>query len=212
MNWVVKTFKSSIGKKLLMAVTGLSFCLFLLVHLVGNLFIYGGRESFNSYVEHLHGLGFLVNLAEAGLILFALIHVVTALTLYLENLTARPVSYVVKAKAGGRTTSSWAMPYTGLYILVFVIIHLFTMKFADHTGRTVYDVVDTVMSNSIYFIFYIVSMVVVALHIIHGLWSAFQTLGANHPKYMPAVHRLSLAYGVILGVLFGFIPVFMLIV
>jgi succinate dehydrogenase / fumarate reductase cytochrome b subunit len=212
MNWLIKSFSTSVGKKLLMAVTGLSFCLFLLVHLFGNMFIYVGESSFNLYVEHLHSLGFLVNLAEAGLVVFAVIHVITGLILYLQNQAARPTRYAVNKNQGGRTLGSWLMPYTGLYILVFVIIHLVTFKFADHTGTTTYDIVDRVFANGFYFVFYVVSMFLVALHISHGLWSGFQSLGLNHPKYMPAIQRVSLGFAVVVGVLFGFIPIFMLTV
>lgn len=211
MNWVVRTFTSSIGKKTLMAVTGLSFCSFLAVHLFGNFFIYVGKDSFNSYVDHLHALGVLVNLAEAGLITFALIHVITAVTLFFQNLASRPVRYALKKRAGGRTWASQLMPYTGLYILLFVLFHLLTFKFADHTNRTVYDVVDTAFAGFGYPVFYIFSMIVVAFHISHGLWSGLQTLGLNHPKYMPAIRTLGLVFSIVLGVGFGFIPIFMFV-
>ncbi|MEW6261828.1 MAG: succinate dehydrogenase cytochrome b subunit [Thermodesulfobacteriota bacterium] len=209
MNWVLETFTSSIGKKTLMAVTGLSFCAFLALHLFGNFFLYVGRESFNSYVVHLHTLGVLVNLAEAGLIAFALIHVITAVTLYFQNLFSRPARYAVKKSAGGRTWASRLMPYTGLYILIFVLIHLVNIKFAETPNRTVYDLVDALFTNPGYLAYYVFSMIVVAFHVSHGLWSGFQTLGLNHPQYMPAIQKLSLALAVIVGVGFGFIPIMM---
>jgi succinate dehydrogenase / fumarate reductase cytochrome b subunit len=210
MNWLFRSFASSIGKKTLMAVTGLSFCAFITVHLFGNLFLYVGRDSFNSYVDHLHALGILVNLAELGLITLAVIHITAAVYLYFDNLAARPVRYEVTARAGGRTWASQLMPYTGLYILLFVLIHLITFKFADHTNRTVYDIVDTAFSNAGYLLFYMFSMVVVAFHISHGLWSACQTLGLNHVKYMPAIQKFGLGFSVAVGVIFGLIPIFML--
>ena len=211
MIWFVNTFKASIGKKLVMSLTGLSFCLFLAVHFIGNFFLYVGPEYFNSYVEHLHALGLLVNAAEAGLIILAVCHIIFALTLYLQNNAARPTQYAVKKNAGGQTLASRLMPYTGLYILFFVIIHLITFKFADHTGITVYDIVNRAFSSPGYLVFYAVSMILVGLHITHGLWSAFQTLGANHPKYMPAIQKLSWIYAVIIGVGFGLIPIYMFI-
>ena len=210
MNWLFRMFASSIGKKTLMAVTGLSFCAFITVHLFGNLFLYVGRDSFNSYVDHLQALGVLVYLAEAGLIALAVIHITTAVFLYFENLASRPVRYAVSTKAGGRTWASQLMPYTGLYILMFVLLHLINIKFADLTNRTVYDVVDTVFSSGGYLLFYMFSMVVVGFHISHGLWSAFQTLGLNHSKYMTAIQKFGLAFSVAVGVIFGLIPIFML--
>ena len=77
MNWVIQTFRSSVGKKMLMAITGLSFCLFLLAHLASNLNIYDGRDAFNGYAERLHALGPLLTLAELGLLIFTLIHPVS---------------------------------------------------------------------------------------------------------------------------------------
>ena len=212
MNWLKLALFSSIGRKALMAVTGLSFCAFLVVHFVGNFFLYVGRDSFNSYVEHLHALGFLVNIAEMGLLFFAAVHILAAVTLYIENLMARPVRYAYRRDAGGRTLASRLMPYTGLYILLFVLFHLITFKYADHTGTTVYDLVNQAFASFGYIVFYIFSMAVVAFHISHGFWSAFQTLGLNHPKYMPAIHIISLALAVVIGVGFGLIPIYMLIV
>ena len=209
MKWLVDAIWSSVGKKTLMAVTGLSFLLFLAVHFVGNVFLYVGPESFNSYVSHLNALGFLVIVAEWGLVGLAVIHVCTGLLLFLENLRARPVRYAVNRTAGGRTWSSRLMPYTGLYMLVFVVVHLLTVKYADLTGRTLYDVVDATFSSVGYILYYVVTMAVVALHVRHGVWSGFQTLGLNHIKYMPTLERLGIAYAVLLGVGFGLIPFYM---
>lgn len=210
MNWVVRTLSTSIGKKQLMAVTGILFLLFLAAHLVGNLTIYSGAQSFNAYSERLHTLGGLLVLTEVGLVLCAVIHIITALILFLENRKARPVKYAVdKSGGGGRTISSRTMPYTGLLILVFVIVHLSTVSrfFVDRTNRTVFEVVTKVFSNPGYIIFYTVAVVIVAFHVRHGLWSAFQTVGASHPKYMPFIEKLSIVFAIIVGVGFGTLPI-----
>lgn len=208
MNWLVKTLGSSIGKKLLMALTGLSFCGFLVGHLAGNLFIYGGRDSFNSYAEHLQSLGPLLILLEIGLITFAIIHVVTGLFLFYQNWSARPVRYLVNKAAGGRTIGSATMPYTGVILLMFVIFHLFHFTFVDKTHQTIFDIVSTSFQNPIYVALYIAVMVVAAIHVSHGFWSAFQTIGINHPKYMPLIRGLSLAFSIVIAAGFGFIPVY----
>ncbi len=210
MNWVVRTLSTSVGKKQLMAVTGILFLLFLAAHLAGNLTIYSGAKSFNAYSERLHALGGLLVLTEVGLVLCAVIHIVTALILFLENRKARPVKYAVdKSGGGGRTISSRTMPYTGLLILVFVIVHLSTVSrfFVDRTNRTVFEVVTEVFSNPGYIIFYTVAVVIVAFHVRHGLWSAFQTVGASHPKYMPFIEKLSIVFAIIVGVGFGTLPI-----
>ncbi|ACL04845.1 succinate dehydrogenase cytochrome b subunit [Desulfatibacillum aliphaticivorans] len=207
MDWVKGTFGTSIGKKQLMAVTGLGFIGFLTGHLLGNLTIYLGPDAFDSYAEHLHALGPLVNAAEIGLLLFAIIHVGTGLLLFLQNYKARPVKYVGKKWAGGRTIFSATMPYTGILILLFLIIHLKTFHFVDHDSQTISQIVSHAFSSVGYVLFYMFSMIVVAFHVKHGFWSAFQTLGLNHLKYMPTIFVLSALAALAAGFGFGFLPV-----
>jgi succinate dehydrogenase / fumarate reductase cytochrome b subunit len=209
MNWLVKTFSSSIGKKQVMAVTGLSFCVFVTVHLLGNLTIYAGKDSFLSYVDHLHSVEALVVLAEFGLIFFAVLHIGMGLFLFLENYKARPVSYAVIKSAGGQTIGSWSAPYTGALILVFVIVHLIKFRFVDK--MTINDFV--ILSNTFadfgfWTLFYVAGVIVVAVHVSHGFWSGLQTLGLSHPKYMPFIERLGIIFSLILGIGFASIPVF----
>jgi succinate dehydrogenase / fumarate reductase cytochrome b subunit len=208
MNWIVATLGTSVGKKLMMALTGLSFLAFLAAHLAGNLTIYGGADAFNSYASHLHSLGVLLTVAEFGLLAMALVHVITGLWLAWQNWRARPVRYALKRRAGGRTVGSATMPYTGVLILLFVIFHLMNFHFVDKSHTTIFQIVSTAFSRPAYVLLYVAAMVVVALHVSHGLWSAFQTLGANHPKYMPMVMGASVAFAAIVGLGFGFLPIF----
>jgi len=208
MQWTVDFFGSSVGKKLLMALTGLCFIGFLTGHLIGNLALYGGRDAFNAYAEHLHALGPVITAVELGLLTLAAIHVFTGMLLFLQNLKARPVRYVVNKNGGGRTISSRLMPYTGFAILLFLIYHLLQFHFVDKTLTTIYDIVSLAFANVLNITFYIAAMVVVALHIRHGFWSLFQTLGANHPKYMPIIMGASLVFSLIFGIGFGFLPVY----
>jgi len=208
MQWTVDFFGSSVGKKLLMALTGLCFIGFLTGHLIGNLALYGGRDAFNAYAEHLHALGPVITAVELGLLTLAAIHVFTGMLLFLQNLKARPVRYVVNKNGGGRTISSRLMPYTGFAILLFLIYHLLQFHFVDKTFTTIYDIVSLAFANVLNITFYIAAMVVVALHIRHGFWSLFQTLGANHPKYMPIIMGASLVFSLIFGIGFGFLPVY----
>jgi succinate dehydrogenase / fumarate reductase cytochrome b subunit len=209
MNWLFNTLGSAIGKKLMMAVTGLGFCGFLTVHLAGNLTIYGGKDSFNSYSEHLHAWGPLVTLAELGLAVFALVHIFTGLILFFQNLRARPQRYSVNKSAGGRSLGSRTMPYTGVALLAFVIFHLINFHFVDKTGTTIYEIVSGAFSNPVYVILYIIAVVIAAVHVSHGFWSAFQTLGANHPKYMPFIRKIGVVFSLIIGIGFGALPVYL---
>ena len=208
MNWFINTLTSSVGKKILMSITGLSFCGFLVGHLGGNLTIYGGEEAFNSYAEHLHSLGVLLKFAEWGLLIFALVHVLTGLTLFYQNYKARPVRYRVDKRAGGRSLGSATMPYTGILLLAFVVFHLVNFHFVDKTNTTIYDIVSEAFQSPLYVMIYIAAMIVAAVHVSHGFWSAFQTLGANHPKYMPLIRILSLVFALDVGIGFGALPIF----
>ena len=208
MNWLVNTLKSSIGKKLMMAVTGLCFCSFLIVHLAGNLILYSGRDAFNSYAEKLHSLGSIITMAEFGLLFFAIIHVLIGTTLFYQNLRARPIRYSVNKWAGGRSIGSVTMPYTGFLLLIFVIIHLLNFHFIEKNDTTIFQIVTDAFAKPGYIAMYIAAMIVVAIHVSHGFWSAFQTIGANHPKYMPFIRGLSIVFSIALGVGFGFIPIY----
>jgi succinate dehydrogenase / fumarate reductase cytochrome b subunit len=208
MNWLTNTLGSSIGKKLLMASTGFCFMLFLVVHLAGNLTLYGGQTLFNSYAEHLHALGPVVQIAEIGLLSLALVHVLTGIILYIRNLQARPTRYAVNKRAGGRTWGSATMPYTGLLLLCFVVFHLLNFHFVDKSQTTIYAIVAATFNKTWYVCIYVAAMIVAALHVRHGFWSAFQTLGANHPKYMPFIMRAAIAFSLLVGIGFGLIPIY----
>jgi succinate dehydrogenase / fumarate reductase cytochrome b subunit len=212
MDWICRTFSTSVGKKQLQAVTGLLFLLFLATHLLGNLSIYGGRTAFVAYAQHLHALGKLLLAAEVLLAAALIIHVSLGLILFFENRRARPVRYTMDKSGGGRTFSSQTMPYTGLLILGFIGVHLsnFSHHLVDQTNRTILQITAEVFSHRGYLAFYLFSMVIVALHVRHGLWSAFQTVGANHPKYMPFIEKLSIVFAVIVGIGFGSLPLVIL--
>jgi len=190
MSWFRQTCTSSVGKKYIMAVTGLMLGGFLLVHAAGNSSIFWGRHAFSSYAEHLHSLGVFVNVAEIGLLSLFLLHIITGLSLFLQNLTAREDRYAVQKTAGGRTWGSRTMPYTGIVILGFIFLHLLNFHFVAH-DRPIADIVNSVLGNPLYTLLYTVAMVVLGLHISHGFWSLFQSLGVNHPKYDTFLRAIS---------------------
>jgi len=211
MNWFINTLGTSIGKKLMMAVTGFGFCVFLVAHLAGNLTLYAGKDAFNSYAEHLHSLGAFLAVAEFGLLLFAVVHITAGAILFYQNFKARPHRYSVNKRAGGRTLGSETMPYTGFALLVFIIFHLMNFHFADKSNTTIFQIVSSAFANPEYVIIYTIAMIVAAIHVSHGFWSAFQTIGANHPKYMPFIKGTSLVFSIIIGFGFGFIPIYILL-
>jgi succinate dehydrogenase / fumarate reductase cytochrome b subunit len=210
MKWLTTTLGTSIGKKLMMAATGLSFIGFLVVHLAGNLTLYGGADAFNSYAAHLHALGPLLAVAEFVLLGLFAIHVLSGLILFWQNFKARPSRYAVNRNPGGKTIGSATMPYTGLLILLFIIFHLtnFSRFFIDQTGTTIFQIVSTAFQNPVYVGLYVLAMLTVALHVSHGFWSLFQTFGLNHPKYMPAINVGGLIISLVFGLGFGFLPIY----
>ncbi len=208
MNWFVDTIQTSIGKKLLMAITGLGFIGFLFIHLVGNLTFYFGKDVFLAYVEYLHSFEPVVVAVEIVLLILAAIHVITGVTLFLQNRRARPKRYKVNESGGGRTIGSATMPYTGFLILLFVILHLQHFHFIDATNQTVFDAAVSTFSLWYYTGIYIAAVIIVGLHIRHGFWSLFQTIGWNHDRYMPAIRTVGVLFAVAVAVGFGFIPVY----
>ena len=131
MNWFTFLIGSSVGKKMLMAATGLCLIAFLSVHLIGNLTAFAGAEEFNAYAAKLHSLEPLLTIFNIGLVTLGLIHIVVGIILFFENLKARPTGYKMYRNPGGRTVGSNTMPYTGVLILAFVIFHLFKFTFVD---------------------------------------------------------------------------------
>jgi succinate dehydrogenase / fumarate reductase cytochrome b subunit len=208
MNWLAGVFRSCLGKKLMMAITGFCFCGFLIVHLAGNVTIYSGGDAFNAYAAKLHSLGVILKIAEAGLVFFAIIHIAIGILLFFENVRARPVRYHVKKTAGGQTIGAATMPYTGILVLVFVIFHLWNFTFVDKSETSIFEIVRIKFSTPLYVALYVAGMIIVAVHLSHGLWSAFQTIGINHPKYTPFLRKASLIFSVLIGFGFGTLPIY----
>ncbi len=208
-------FRSSIGRKHLVAITGLLLCGFLVGHLSGNFLLLVGSDAFNIYAHKLTSLGPVLYLIEAALTGIFLLHLFLAVKLNLENHQARG-KYAVKKRTGrGTTFMSATMPYTGLVLLAFIILHLVSLKFGTYYSTTVDGVTmrDLYRTTIEYFqspmsvAWYIFSMVCAALHTAHGFASAFQSLGLNHPKYYPKIKIISYLYAVLVGGGFAFISI-----
>ena len=210
MGLIGSLYRSSVGKKSIMAASGLLLSLFLLTHMLGNSVSFLGRDAFNTYAERLHSLGTLVYIFEIGLLTLFLIHIITGIILYLENLQARPSRYSVNTSEGGRSWGSRTMPYTGVIILVFIIVHLMNFHFTDKSVP-VADLVRKLLSSPSLAFFYIFSLVALALHLSHGFWSLFQSIGFNHEKYNPLLMKGALVFSILMGAVFILIPVLTLV-
>jgi len=209
MNWILAILGSSVGKKMLMALTGLGMIGFLAGHLLGNMMAFAGADAFNGYAAKLHAMQPYLSVFNIGLIALALIHIAVGITLFLENLYARPAKYKVFKDPGGRTLGSNTMPYTGALILIFVILHLLKFTFTDKSVTPIYQQMTATFSNPLWVIFYVAAMVVVAVHISHGFWSLFQTFGLNQPHYMPLIMILGLVVTFVFGIGFGILPIYL---
>lgn len=196
---------STIGKKELMALTGLAFIGFLLIHLAGNLSIYGGSGAFNTYAAKLHSLEPFLYGAELGLLAVGVVHILFATVLVLRKLKARPQGYAGKQVEGGRSWGSRTMIYSGPYILVFVVLHLLHFTF-EQSGQPIATLVAARFHDPIWVAFYAVSMTVVGLHISHGFWSGFQTLGLSVLRRGTA-RQLGVVLSWIFTLGFGLIPI-----
>lgn len=210
-----RVLSSSIGSKLLIALTGLALFIFLVGHLSGNLLFIVGPAAFNQY-SHALVSNPLVYVAEAGLVVVFLLHVYKTVRLYAGSKDARPVKYARKEWAGGPSRKSWpstTMIFTGITLFAFVILHLRKFKFgpwyetADGI-RDLYRLQLEIFSHPGYVAFYMASMVIVGFHLWHGVASAAQSLGIDHPKYTPKVVWIGRALAVLIAGGFFILPLY----
>ncbi len=208
--WLAKTFGSSIGKKLLMALTGLLLFGFLVFHLAENLLIYADRQgsTFDGYVEFLTSRSW-IPLAELGLAALFLFHIVQAVRVSLQNRSARRTPYALDPGHGGRTLASTSMLVTGGIVLLFLVLHLLQFRFAPEAQRVhMAHLVRSEFEKPLVLGAYLLGLIALSIHLAHGLQSALQTLGLAHPRYTPLVQKLSVALAVLLVLGFGTFPIY----
>ena len=208
MSWFVRYARSSIGAKHIMAVTGLLLFLFTVVHMVGHLQMFGGREIYNTYAHFLQSLWEVKWPIRAGLVAVLAIHIIVALGLVAKNRAARPTRYAkytpVVSSAAGR-----AMAFTGLAVFAFIAFHIlhFTLgqvqpryfHVPDPQGRwDAYSMYIHGFQNPGIYAVYLVGIALLAMHLGHGAASWLQSLGLRHPKY--PTDRLGPALAVVLFV------------
>ena len=195
-----------------MALSGLFFVLFLLVHIVGNFMLYIGADAFNNYTSTM-AANPLIKVMEIVMIILFLVHILTSALLTLENRAARPEKYAMDVSAGQRTFMSSNMFVTGSLVLLFVIIHLINFKFGDWSNApgstaTMYDLVAVTYTSVFWTVFYVVAVIILGFHLNHAFQSAFQTLGLNHQKYTPFIKKLGTLYSIFVALVFASFPVY----
>ncbi|MDX1684388.1 MAG: succinate dehydrogenase cytochrome b subunit [Saprospiraceae bacterium] len=227
MNWLVKFFTSSIGRKVIMSLTGLFLVTFLIVHLAGNLQLLYDDEgkAFNIYAHFMSTNAFIQFIAK-GLYLFIILHTIQGLMIWSQNRSARSEKYAVTS----REKSLWSsrhMALLGTLVLAFLFLHMgdfwFKIKFdpeawkgamvaydsIDYQVKDVYSKVELSFAQPWIVVAYLIGLVALAFHLQHGFQSAFQTLGLRHSKYTPTIKALGNLFAIILPVGFAIIPLYM---
>ncbi|RZK49490.1 MAG: succinate dehydrogenase cytochrome b subunit [Pedobacter sp.] len=219
MSSISNAFSSSIGKKLIMGLTGLFLIMFLAVHCFLNSFIFFDKtgELFN-VGAHFMATNWLIRAMEVVLMLGLLLHIYQGLRLVFMNKAARPEKY---AYHNGQANSTWysrSMGLLGTLLLIFLIVHLSdfwtTSRFTgiptvDANGHEdLYAQMKESFSNIYLVILYVLAMVSLAYHLLHGFASAFQTLGWNHNKYTPIIKAFGFWYSILIPLIFAAMPVY----
>ncbi|MGD9642459.1 MAG: succinate dehydrogenase cytochrome b subunit [Elusimicrobiales bacterium] len=183
--FIKRLITTSIGRKAVMAVSGLLLGGFMLVHLAENLLLFRGEASYNGWVELLLSNP-VTPLLEVGLLFIFVAHIVTGVWVRVEDFLNAPRGYEARKWQGGRTIGSATMLYTAAAILAYLAYHLLTFRFVDHS-MGFYQMVTGAFRAPLFVAIYIAGSAALALHLSHGMQSAFQTLGVNHPKYTPFI-------------------------
>jgi succinate dehydrogenase / fumarate reductase, cytochrome b subunit len=206
-------WQSTNGKKAVMAVTGAILFLFVVGHLAGNLQIYEGAARLNAYGRFLKSIGEVLWTVRAILIAAVLLHLWATVELWLRNRKARPIGYAVK-KSVASNYADRTMYWSGPIILAFVIFHLLEFTAGTlHPGAPAFSDTDiyynVVTGFSVWWVsaWYIFSMILLGFHLRHGLWSAFQSLGANHPRHTPVLKQAALWITILIVAGYVSIPV-----
>lgn len=222
MSWLTKFLTSSIGRKLIMSLTGLFLILFLVVHLAGNLqlLISDQGQAFNGYA-YMMTHNPLIKVISYGNYFFILLHAIQGIVIALANRKAKGSKYAVNTNV----TASWSsknMALLGTLILAFICIHMgdfwFKMKFTDQLAlvpvegmdvqvKDLYTQVKNTFSTWWLVLIYLVGLATLAFHLWHGFQSAFQTLGINHKKYTPFIHSIGKIFSIVIPVGFAIIPI-----
>jgi succinate dehydrogenase / fumarate reductase, cytochrome b subunit len=203
---------SSVGSKFLIGATGFLLVLYLLIHIGGNLMVFGGRDFFNAYA-HTLASNPLLPLIELALLLVFLFHIYRTIKMFAGNKAARPVAYAVKKPAGHTSRKSLAsttMIVSGLWLVLFLVVHVKAFRFGAHYpladgSNDLFRVEMEALRNPLIVLFYVLSMVVVGSHLYHGVASSLQSLGLSHPRWTPRF--LAVGKGLAAAIAAGFIAI-----
>ena len=213
LRWLGNALTSSVGRKILMGLTGLLLVGFLAEHLVGNLTLFQDSDgtAFNEYKAWLESFGPLLTVAEIGLFVLFGAHVAVALKLSMENREARRTRYAIRSNRGQSNAASMSMLITGSIILIYLVKHVvfdfrFNGDFHEDPAQTVKETLASPMSG----FFYLAVAGVIGMHLAHGFRSAFQSLGISHPKLDPLLDKAGIAIAVLFAIGYAAFPIYYL--
>ena len=215
MKWFTQLVTSSIGKKLIMALTGLFLISFLVIHCSINAMIFfnDGGKTFSRW-GHFMGTNPIIRTLEIGLVLGFLLHIIQGLLLAKQNNSARPVKYRVTTPPSNSKWYSRSMTLLGTIILLFLIMHTShfwipnrTNQFVEGEELPLYNMMLKVFANPLVVIFYLIGCISLFWHLLHGFASAFQSLGLNHLKYNNVISALGTAFSIFISVVFALMPI-----
>ena len=214
LNRPVRFYEAAAGKKAVMAVTGVILFGYVLAHMLGNLQIFEGPDALNSYAHFLHSHEGALWVARSVLLLSVVLHIVASVQLWVLNNKARPVSYVRKADVPtsyAARTMKWSGPIIAAFI-IFHVLHLTTgdilpLQAAPADSPDAYDNVIMGFQHPAIAIFYIVAVLLLCMHLYHGLWSMFQSLGISHPRYTPGLKRFAAIFSIVVAIGYISIPI-----
>jgi succinate dehydrogenase / fumarate reductase cytochrome b subunit len=206
----IRFYQSTLGKKVVMAVTGIIGIGFLIAHMAANLQFFLGRESINAYAAGLREVPALLWSARLTLIVAIVLHIVASVQLTSLQKAARPVKYVRKKNADS-SYASRTMMWSGPILAAFVVYHLMHLTWGTVHPRfehlQAYENLIYGFSNPVVVVFYLIAMAMLLLHLYHGAWSMFQTMGASHPRYTPKLKAFAKLLAIVLFVGFSSVPI-----
>ncbi len=210
-------FYSSVGKKILTGITGLGLTLFVCFHLLANLVLFAGPDAYNQLAHFLDSWGFLLLIVELILLVTVIVHAWLGIVIRIRSERSRPIKYKMLKSAGKpskQTLSSGSMIITGLVLLVFLVSHLSTFKFGTHymtsvNGVAMRDLAKLVIEtfrNPVYTFGYLGVMVLLGLHLRHGFWSAWQSLGVLRSPWSSLVYAIAFVLALLIAIGFLVLP------
>jgi succinate dehydrogenase / fumarate reductase cytochrome b subunit len=216
----LKALKSQVGRKILTGITGVGLMVFIIFHLATNLQVFGDVHAFNEAAYALESMGWLLYILKAGLASAFLLHAYIGISIWWNRRKARPEGYEKYQTKGGPSHQTWAarsMIFTGIVLLVFLVIHIDTFKFgatemvilpSGEEARDLKGLMISTFQQPIWAFGYTAVMLLLGFHLGHGFWSAFTSLTMKHNQYSALIYTIGVIFAILMAVGFLIIPLY----